>query len=164
MQRPGQHGVGWRVLHHLPGVHHDDARASLGHHTKIVGDQQQRGTGAIGQIQQQVDDLRLHGDIQRGGWLIGDQQHRIADQRHGDHRALTHPTRELVRVGVTAALRQRDADSLQHGDGAIPRCLAPKAQMTACGFGDLLSDGKNRIERAHGFLEDHADPPSAHFA
>ena len=48
----------------------------------------------------QVEDLRLHGDVERGGRLVGDQQLRVADQRHRDHRALPHAAGELVRVVV----------------------------------------------------------------
>ena len=48
---------------------------------------------------------RLGGDVERGGRLVGDQQHRIEHQRHGDHDALALAARELVRVGGVDALR-----------------------------------------------------------
>ena len=50
------------------------------------------------QILKQLENLRLHGDIQRGGWLIGDEYLRISDQRHGNHHSLTHAPGEFMRI------------------------------------------------------------------
>ena len=68
------------------------------------------------QLAHQVEDLRLDGDVERGGRLVGDQQCRFAEQRHRDHHALAHAARELVRVLVEALLGGRDAHALQHLD------------------------------------------------
>ena len=57
----------------------------------------------------QVEDLRLDGDVERRGRLVGDQQPRLAGQRHRDHRALAHAARQLVRILVEALLGRRDA-------------------------------------------------------
>ena len=46
--------------------------------------------GAVAQIQEQPQDLRLHGDVERRGRLVGDQSFGLAGERHGDHRALAH--------------------------------------------------------------------------
>jgi hypothetical protein len=40
------------------------------------------------QFLDEQQDLRLGGDIERGGRLVCDQQHRIEHQRDGDHDAL----------------------------------------------------------------------------
>ena len=56
-----------------PGIHHDDARAGLGDDAEIVGDQDHGGAGAFLELEHQVEDLRLDGDIERGGRLVGDQ-------------------------------------------------------------------------------------------
>ena len=47
---------------------------------------------------QQVEDLRLDRDVERRRRLVGDQQLRLAGERHRDHRALAHAARELVRI------------------------------------------------------------------
>ena len=39
-------------------------------------------------VLQKRDDLRLHGNVERGGRLVGDQQIRLVGERHGDHDAL----------------------------------------------------------------------------
>ncbi len=64
----------------------------------------------------QVDDLGLHGDVERGGRLVGDQQIRPAGERNGDHHALAHAAGELVRVVFTPPLGRRNAHTRQHLD------------------------------------------------
>ena len=49
----------------------------------------------------QLEDLRLDGDVERGGRFVGDQQLRAAGERHRDHHALAQAAGELVRIGST---------------------------------------------------------------
>ncbi len=56
------------------------------------------------QLAQQLEDLRLDGDVERRRRLVGDQQLGLAGERHGDHHPLAHAARELVRVVVAAPL------------------------------------------------------------
>ena len=58
-------------------------------------------------------DLLLRGDVERSGWLVGDEQGGIASQCKGDHRTLAHATRKLVRVIVDPCTRIGDADLVQ---------------------------------------------------
>ncbi len=44
-----------------------------------------------------VENALLHGDVQRGGRLVGDQQIRAAGQADGDQRTLAHAAGELMR-------------------------------------------------------------------
>ena len=55
----------------------------------------------------QLQDLRLDGDVERGGRLVGDQQRRPADQRHGDHRPLAQPARQLEGIALRAPAPDR---------------------------------------------------------
>ena len=71
------------------------------------------------QLAHQVEDLRLDGDVERRRRLVGDQHLGIARQRHGDHDALAHAARQLVRIGVRALLRLGDVDAAQHLDGLV---------------------------------------------
>ena len=50
-------------------------------------------------------DLRLDGDVERGGRLVGDDQVGPVQQRDGDRHALAHAAGELVRIGARAARR-----------------------------------------------------------
>ena len=81
------------------------------------------------QLAHQVEDLRLDGDVERGGRLVGDQQSRIAGQRHRDHHALAHAAGELVRIFVDAPLGRGDADAPQQLDGALARLRRRAAAM-----------------------------------
>ena len=110
------------------------------------------------QLAHQVEDLRLDRHVERGGRLVGDQQLRVAGQRHRDHHALPHAAGQLVRILRDAPLRLGDADQAQHLDRARvapPRASSPLMQRQR--LGDLPADGQHRVERGHRLLEDHRD-------
>jgi hypothetical protein len=69
-----------------------DTLAGLCDNAKIMGDEQDRGAEPSFQVAQKRQNLRLDGDVERGGRLVGDEQPGIARQRHGDHDALAHAT------------------------------------------------------------------------
>ncbi|KAG0734194.1 hypothetical protein G6F24_018918 [Rhizopus arrhizus] len=48
----------------------------------------------------QRQDLCLGGDVQRGRWLVGDQQRRLQRQRHRDHHALPLAAGQAERIDV----------------------------------------------------------------
>ena len=69
-------------FHHSPGVHYHHRITTLGDHAQIVGDEHD-GHAALGlQSLQQLQNLRLDGDIQRRGGLIRDEQLRAARECH----------------------------------------------------------------------------------
>ena len=76
------------------------------------------------QVGEQVEDLRLDGDVERGGRLVGDQQLRVVGQRHRDHGALPHAAGELVRVLVDPARR---AAGCRPGRACRWRAAGPRA-------------------------------------
>ncbi len=51
-----------------------------------------------------------------------------------------------------------DLDQSEHLDGTIPAFPLAEFLMEYKHLRDLVSDGKDRIEGGHGFLEDHGDP------
>ena len=77
--------------------------ASFGDDAEIVRDEQQRQVERRLHVAQQIEDLRLDRDVERGRRLVGDDQRRLAGQRHGDQHALAHAAGELVRVVVGRA-------------------------------------------------------------
>ena len=108
------------------------------------------------------EDLRLDGDVERGGGLVGDQQVGLVQQRDGDGDALAHAAGELVRIGASGARR---------GSGCRP-CRAHRArgarasacETCACALhrlDHLRVDAQHRIERHHRVLEDHRDAVAA---
>ena len=114
------------------------------------------------QVRQQVQDLRLDGDVERRRRLVGDQQLRLAGERHRDHHALAHAAGELVRIVVEAlrcgsGMPTRSSSSIARAARLAPRQPAMQAQR----LGDLRADRQHRIERRHRLLEDHGDAVAA---
>jgi hypothetical protein len=70
------------------------------------------------QFPQQVEHLGLDGDIERRGRLVGDQQLRLARQRHRDHHPLLHAARTAER-NSPRGVRIRDADRAEQLQDAL---------------------------------------------
>ena len=150
------------VLDRATGVHHQDVVGELGDHPEVVGDDDDRGVELPLEVADQVEDLRLHRHVERRRGLVGDQQVRVARQRHGDHRALSHAAGVLVRVGVHAAVRLRDADPVEHLDGVGSRLLVRHVVVDLVGLDDLVAHRVVRVHRGQRVLEDHRHPLAAH--
>ena len=82
--------VGAALLDHAAGVHDGDAVGHLGDGAHVVGDHHDGHAELLLDVAHQVEDLGLHGDVERGGRLVGDQHLRAAGDRHGDHHPLAH--------------------------------------------------------------------------
>ena len=139
----------------FPPVHDDHPVRDLGNDAHVVCDENDRHAHFLLQQPHQLEDLRLNGDVERRRGLVGDEQLRLARQRHGDHHALAHSPGKLVRVA---------AHLLEHA-----QCLAAcrreiLALMQTYRFGDLLPDGEHGVERGHRLLEDHRDFGAANLA
>ena len=78
----------------------------------------------------QVEDLALDGDVERGGRLVGDQQVGLAGERHRDGDALALAAGELVRIGVDAPGGIGNADAVEQGDRFA--CAPARADMPLC--------------------------------
>ena len=109
----------------------------------------------------QRQDLRLDGDVERGGRLVRDQQRRPAGQRHRDHRALPHAAGKLMRIFQRPPLRFGDPDQAQHVDRLLPGLPGGDLPVQPDHFGDLVADPHHRVERGHRLLEDHRDAIAA---
>ena len=125
------------------------------------------GPELVAQVPQQVEDLGLHGDVEGGRRLVGDDEARVQRQRHGDDDALLLAARELVRVVVDARFRVRDADLAEDLDrprlGLLGRDLAAAASAGVCAeaLGDLPADREDRVERGRRLLEHHGHVAAA---
>ena len=144
-------------LDRLPAIHHHGAIRDLGDHAHVVGDEEDRHILLLLELFQQLQDLGLDGDVERGGRLVGDQELRLAGERHRDHHALAHAAGEAMRMLVEARFRGGDADAVEQAHGLGLRRRARQAAMLNQRFRDLEADGEHRIEARHRFLEDHGD-------
>jgi hypothetical protein len=122
-----------------------------------VRDEQNRHAELALELLHELQDLRLDGDVQRGGRLVGDQQRRAAHQRHRDHCPLAQAARQFERVCLEGALGIGEADPPQHLDG-LPLALAiPYPAVQQQRLADLVTDRVQRRKRAHRLLEDDRD-------
>ena len=164
MERTAKQRPDRGLLGLVPGIHDDDPFGHLGDHAEIVGDQHDGGVDLLLQFAHQVEDLRLDRHIERGRRLVGDQQLRVAGERHRDHDALAHAAGKLVRVLLDAAFGLGNVDEPQHRHRLLQRLGAAEALVQAQYLADLAPDRHHRVERGHRLLEDHrdfvaADPP-----
>jgi len=155
VRRGGEQLAYGGLFHDPAGPHHRHPVGQVGDHAHVVGDQQHRGAEVAAAAVQQVQDLRLHGDVQRGGRLVGHDQPAAQHQRHRDHRALLLAARQLVREVVHPLLRFGDADPVEHVDRQRAALGAAAAPVRPQPFGDLPADGEHRVQRGGGLLEDH---------
>ena len=118
------------LLDDPPGVHHHHAVGDLGDDADVVRDQDDRRAELGLEPLDQLQDLGLDRDVERGRRLVGDQQVGVARERHRDHHALPHAARELVRVVVDPPLGVRDADRAQQLDHA--RRAAASFETASC--------------------------------
>ncbi len=164
MVRPGEEVVDRRLLDHLAGVHHGDAVTEVGDHTEVVSDEQDAEPELALELAEEVEDLRLDGHVERGGRLVGDEEARRARQRHREHHALAHPTRELMRELVCALLGVGDRDEIEHLQRAATRRVPSDALVEPHGLLELVADGVRRVEARERVLEHHRDPRTADLA
>jgi hypothetical protein len=80
------------ALDDAAGIHDHDAIGDFGNDPHVMGDEHDRRAMIASELAHEVENLRLHGDVERGRRLIGDQECWVAGKRHGDHRALAHAT------------------------------------------------------------------------
>ena len=77
-------------LHDAAAIHDRDTIGVARDHAEIMRDQQQRRAGLTRNFFQEIQNLRLNRDVQRGGRLVGDDETRLTGQRHRNHDALAH--------------------------------------------------------------------------
>jgi hypothetical protein len=102
--------------------------------------------------------LRLHGDIEGGRGLVGDQDVRAQRERHRDHDPLPLAARELMGIIVDAARRVGNPDMLEQRDRTLFGGAPARRPMCPKGFLDLESDRVDRIEMGERVLKDNRDP------
>ena len=112
------------ALHQHAAVEHRDLVGVLVDEREIVGDEQDGEPVAARKAGDDVEHLPLDGDVERGRRLVGDQEFRLVDERVGDHDALAHAARQLVRIGAQDLLRLAKADAMEQIDDVRPPVAA----------------------------------------
>ena len=148
-------------LDHVAVPHDGDAVADLLHDGEVVGDEEHAHVVPRLKLPDQLQDFGLHGHVERGRRLVGDQEFRVVGDRHRDHHALPLPAGELMRILLEPRLRLGDAHFLQEVERAGERLLLGQALMQDDRLGDLAADPIDRVQRRHRLLEDHRDAVAA---
>ena len=112
-----------RQLHHLAEIHHAHPVADEADDGEVVGDEEDAERVAALDRAQHVEDLRLDRHVERGHWLVGDQQLGIERERAGEADALALPAAELV--GVALRVAGIEADRVQQLAHPLPE-LPPR--------------------------------------
>jgi hypothetical protein len=89
------------ALHDLARFHHGDSIRDVTNHGEIVRDEQARKTQPLPQIREQIQNLRLHGDIESAHRFIADQKLGFQRQSPGDPDALPLTSRQHVGVPIS---------------------------------------------------------------
>ena len=126
--------------------------ADVLHHGEVVGDEQDRDAQLPLQLGEQVEDLRLHRDVEGRDGLVGDDQLGVEGERGRDAHPLALAARQLVRapVGepcVAGPTRSSSSPTRASRSAAVPMRRRPAARGR-CG------PPPARVERAVRVLED----------
>ena len=143
-----------RDLDDFSQVHHRYPIADMTHHREIVRDEEISEGKAFLQLLQEVDDLRLNGDIQGGYRLIANDELGLEGQGAGDAHPLSLAAAHLV--GIAAGHKGIQTDHLEklvHSILTLPSVLTDAVHPY--GLADDLADGHARVERAVGVLKDN---------
>ena len=153
--RLGEYGTGGADFHKAAGVEYGDAVGDFGYDAHVVSDEQYRRAAAAAQALQELKDLRLHRDVERGGGFVGDYELGVGYYGEGDDDALAHAAGEHMRVGVKSV--RVDAD---FGEGAVRELdglSSAQRQVREYGLDELAADATQRIQAGERVLEDHAN-------
>ena len=133
MRGVGQHGSRRPALDGTPRIHDDHVVANLCRQAQVVGDENDGGAVLALHVGDQPDDRRVHGDIERGCRLIGNDQMRIAGKCHRDEHALAHAAGQLMRISPKQFVRLRQLRRVQHGERAPATIVTAGTRRTAPG-------------------------------
>ena len=148
-------------LHELARIEHADAIGELRHRGEIVRDEHDGGPDLAVERAHELQDMRLHDDVEGGGRLIHQEHVGLAAERHGDHDPLLHAATELVGKGGGDARRVVELDQPEQLVRALAGALAVHPEMPGQDLGDLRAHRHGRIQGGGRVLVDHGDAAAA---
>ena len=153
--RPRVELLGRRELDDLAEVHHGDPVAHVADDSEVVRDEDVGELELVLQVVEQVQHLRLDGDVECRDGLVRDDQLRPQGERARDPDSLPLAAGELMREAVVVL--RREADGLENLPDAL-LLLGPVAQVVnPHRVGDDRPHALARVERRVRILEDHLD-------
>ena len=162
MARVGEEFQRWALFNDASGVENGKAGGDLGDDSEVVGDEEKGEAEVALETGEEFEDLFLHGDVERGGGLVGDKQARGAGEGHGNQRALSEAAGELMRKLAGAEGGFGYGGAFECGESAAAEFIAGELRLVgAKGFFDLRADAEDRVERSHRLLKDHRQRTAA---
>src|SRR5262245_50364748 len=153
MARVGVELLRRRDLDDLAQVHHCHARRDVLDDREIVRDEEIGEPELRLEILEQVHDLGLDRDVERGHRLVGDDELRIHREGPRDADALALAAGELV--GIAAQVIGQEADRLEQLHHALLALLARRRQLVNDQrLADDRADGHTRVQGRVRVLED----------
>ena len=92
------------------------------------------------QVLEQLQHLRLDGDVERRRRLVGDQKVRVVGERHGDHHPLLLSAGKFVRQGAQAILGFGQADQVEHFQNPVMGIGGAERLVQVQDLGNLFLD------------------------
>src|SRR5260370_11569202 len=160
MSRPPVQLTTGSELDDLAQVHDRDAIRDVLHDRKVMGDEQVRQVELRLQPLEQVDDLRLDRDVERGDRFVADDEGWADRERPRDPDALPLTARKLVRIAVGES-RIHPHDLQQLVDPVLP-LFALGEPVDVQRLANDVADRLPRIERRVWVLEDHRHVATVH--
>ena len=105
-------------------------------------------------LRQDLEHLRLDGDVERGRRLVRDNEIGISRDRRRDQRALAQATGQLMRILQSTISGVGNADLAERLQRPIPIAPASVRMRWLNDLGNLLADRAQGIERDQGILHD----------
>ena len=124
---------------------------------QIVANEEIGKLVAFLQIAQQIDDLRLHRDVERGNGLVRHEEHGVARERARDADALPLTARQLVRESThERGVEIDEVEQFAHPGVALGR---RHRSLNVEAFAHGGPDRVPGVERRVRVLKDHLDTP-----
>jgi hypothetical protein len=162
--RRGEHLPHRPLLHDPAALHHDEPVGAVGGDPEVVGDQQDGRAGGADELVEAVEDVPLHGGVQRAGGFVRHEQLGAGGDRDRDEDALAHAAGQLVRVLPGPGLGVGQARLGEQLDGPGGGAAAVGQAVDRQHLGDLRPDPLHGVERDARVLRHEPDPPAAHGA
>ena len=143
-----------RLLDDLAGIEDADALAYFRDDAEIMRDEQQCRAVAALHLGDQPQYLLLHGNVERGRRLVGDDQLRFGGESRGDQHALAHAAGEFMRIALEHARRLANMHLFEEAERARLGGRGVEAEDADEPVGHLGFDALGRIERGQRVLRD----------
>ncbi len=145
-------------------LHDEDLVGEVVDDAEVVADEDDGGAGAGAELDEQVEDLRLDGDVEGAHGLVGDDDLGLGDQGAGDDDPLPLAAGQRPGADVEAVQGQVDelggvADPLLRLGARGPLAVAAEERP-----GDALADGVAQVEEADRVPADDLDAVAARAA